>query len=91
MKLGFAAAAACVMACAGSSAAAQAPAGEHLDIPPYPAAAPWQKVTDKQNGEQLYVEWIPADQKVEAIRDIVTQQAFYRLKGSDPGPSWTGS
>jgi hypothetical protein len=70
---------------AGGAASAQPAEPEHLQIAPYPAAAPWKQVTDKQNAAQLYQEWIPAEQSVEAISDILTRQAFFQLKDQDPG------
>ena len=70
----------CVLALGGAAGAGEA---ERLDIAPYPAAAPWKKVTDKQSAEVLYLEWIPAEQSVGAISDILTQQAFLKLKDYD--------
>jgi hypothetical protein len=57
---------------------------EHLIMPPYPSATPWQKITDGSNGELTQREWIPADQTVASIKDILTEQEFPKLKGMDP-------
>jgi hypothetical protein len=54
-----------------------AQAAETLVVPPYPASAPWKKITDAHNAQQMMIEWIPADQNENAIGDILTEQAFY--------------
>lgn len=72
------------------AAAAGPVSAEELDVPPYPAALPWQKVTDKANDEQRLIEWIPADQSTTAISDILTVQTFKRLRGRDPAQFMTG-
>jgi hypothetical protein len=59
-------------------------AAETLMAAPYPANAPWKNITDKANGEQKLLEWIPADQNENAINDILTEQVFYKLKSADP-------
>jgi len=69
---------------AGLLTLASAARAETLVVPPYPDAAPWKQITDQHNAQQLLREWIPADQSVDAIKDILTEQAFYNLKGEDP-------
>jgi hypothetical protein len=65
-----------------ASAAAQA---ETLVVPPYPAAVPWKKITDKQSGGQVWIEWIPADQNENDVHDILTEQIFPAQKGTPAG------
>jgi hypothetical protein len=60
------------------------PSGEHLVVAPYPGGAPWQTVTDKRNDFQSMIEIIPADQSVTAIKDIIVEQTFFKLKNQDP-------
>lgn len=59
-------------------------AGERLIVAPYPAATPWKNITNKHNAVQLLMEWIPADQSENEIKDILTEQAFYNQKSADP-------
>jgi len=62
--------------------AADQPRGEEtLVVPPYPADAPWKKITDIHNTQQIWIEWIPADQSPSDVHDILTEQAFYTQKG----------
>jgi hypothetical protein len=62
-----------------------AQAAETLIVPPYPAAAPWKKITDKHDTPGLvWIEWIPADQTEADIHDILTEQIFAVQKGRDP-------
>jgi hypothetical protein len=64
---------------------AASPSAERILVPPYPAATPWKVITDRQDDHQVWIEWIPADQTVETIKDILTEQIFFTLKGKDPG------
>ncbi|HEX4294993.1 MAG TPA: hypothetical protein VHZ29_12735 [Rhizomicrobium sp.] len=73
---------AAIVAAASFSSAASA--GERLVVAPYPAATPWKNITDKHNAQQLLMEWIPADQSENDIKDILTEQAFYNQKNADP-------
>jgi hypothetical protein len=57
---------------------------ETLVAPPYPSNPPWKNITNKANADQKLMEWIPANQSENAINDILTEQAFYRLKNVDP-------
>ncbi len=79
-RIGFAAA--CVFAsltCVASATAQNAPT-ETLSVAPYPAAAPWKVITNKHDDRQLLIEWIPADQAEDGIKDILTEQAFHADK-----------
>lgn len=58
---------------------------ETLHVPPYPAVPPWKKLSDQRDARQLMIEWIPVDQDESHIRDILTEQAFYQLRGEPPG------
>ncbi|GAA0586377.1 hypothetical protein [Rhizomicrobium electricum] len=51
---------------------------ETLLVPPYPAATPWKNITDKSNALMLMREWIPADQTEDDIKDILTEQHFFK-------------
>lgn len=57
---------------------------ETLVVPPYPAKLAWKNITDKGNERAKIVEWIPADQSENNIRDILTEQVFYTIKNGDP-------
>jgi hypothetical protein len=63
---------------------ASAAQAETLVVPPYPAAAPWKKITDHVDARGTWIEWIPADQSEDAIKDILTEQIFPAQKGTDP-------
>lgn len=56
---------------------------ETLKLAPYPADRPWQEVTNTSNGDQWLREQIPADQKIEAYKDILTAQSFPQQKNID--------
>ncbi|MGC3965643.1 MAG: hypothetical protein QM803_20620 [Rhodocyclaceae bacterium] len=64
--------------------AAAADAAEKLVLEPYPGDTPWQEVTNQSNGNQWLREQIPADQKIEAYKDILTAQSFPQQKNVDP-------
>ncbi|HTQ15301.1 MAG TPA: hypothetical protein VMH86_15625 [Rhizomicrobium sp.] len=68
----------------------QAVAAETLSVPPYPAAAPWKKITDIHNDKQVWIEWIPADQSADDVQDILTEQIFYAQKGQSAADFLTG-
>jgi hypothetical protein len=70
----------CAAACLLLSSAAGA---ETLDVPPYPGA-PWKMITDKHDDKLVWIEWIPADQSEDNIKDILTEQAFAG-NTQDPG------
>lgn len=57
---------------------------ERLVLEPYPGDPPWQEVTNKASGDQWLREQIPADQKIDAYRDILTAQSFPQQKNTDP-------
>jgi hypothetical protein len=57
---------------------------EQLLVPPYPATAPWKIITNAHDDKRVWIEWIPADQSDADIKDILTEQIFYTLKGRDP-------
>ena len=61
------------------------PSAEQLLVPPYPAVTPWKIITNRRDDKQVWIEWIPADQSEDDIRDILTEQIFFPLKGKDPG------
>jgi hypothetical protein len=56
---------------------------EQLLVPPYSATTAWTKITDQHNDKMVWFEWIPPDQTTADIRDILTEQIFYALKGHD--------
>lgn len=58
---------------------------ETLLVPPFPAATPWKNITDKSNALMLIREWIPADQTEADIKDILTEQHFFKGKPITPG------
>ena len=58
-------------------------ASETLAVAPYSSNPPWKNITSKTNDEQKLLEWIPADQNENAIKDILTEQVFYKLKNAD--------
>src|ERR1700733_4997049 len=58
---------------------------EALLVLPYSAAAPWKKITDHRDDKEVWIEWIPADQTEDDIKDILTEQEFFVLKGKDAG------
>jgi hypothetical protein len=70
-----------------SAAESAAPSNtpEQILVPPYPAAPPWKIITDRQDDKQVWIEWIPADQTTDTIRDILTEQIFFTLRGKAPG------
>jgi hypothetical protein len=72
-KIVFAAAVAITAVCANAETA-----DETLLVPPYPAATPWKAITDKSNALMLMREWIPADQTEDDIKDILTEQHFFK-------------
>jgi hypothetical protein len=63
---------------------ANAKGTEVLSVPSYPSEPHWKEITNKKNASMELVEWIPADQTEDAIRDILTKQIFYNLKGEAP-------
>ena len=65
-----------------SSVAAQS--AERLVVTPYPAATPWEKVTDQRQGLRALQEWIPADQTLENYRDILAVNAYPLPPGQTP-------
>jgi len=69
---------------ASISATPQSPQSEVLSVPPYPSEPRWKEITNKKNSSMELVEWIPADQTENAIRDILTKQVFYKLKDDNP-------
>lgn len=77
--------AACIISLCASAAAETMPtAKETLVVPPYPGGS-WKKITDVNTAEQVYFEWIPEDQSVDDIKDILVEQVFPKLKGVPPG------
>jgi hypothetical protein len=68
-----------------ADAAPAPPAPEHLVMPPYPGA-PWKRITDKTDPVRhaWNHESIPADQTVEGFTDIISDQGYPWLAGSDP-------
>lgn len=64
----------------GSTAAA----AERLVLEPYPASAPWKEVTNISRGAKFLRELIPADQKIESYKDILTAQSFPEIRGVAP-------
>jgi hypothetical protein len=81
---------ACILiACAVSHAQPQAASGtpkaaETLLVPSYPGNPPWKQVTSVSNDQGQLVEWIPSDQNIDDVRDILTRQVFFKLKGRSP-------
>lgn len=73
--------AALVALCSSAWAETQA---EMLIVPPYPAATPWKNITDKSDSHMLMREWIPANQSVDDIADILTEQDFYDANRQTP-------
>lgn len=57
---------------------AMATADETLLVPPYSTTAPWKNITDMTNAQMLMREWIPADQNIDDIHDIITEQHLFR-------------
>ncbi|MBX3481714.1 MAG: hypothetical protein KF842_15085 [Caulobacter sp.] len=55
---------------------ALASAAERLVVMPYPAEAPWPLATDQRQGVKMLREYVPADQTVDAYRDMLVVQAF---------------
>jgi hypothetical protein len=86
-RLRLAALAAALLLVALSAAAADnvtaPPGSEQLLVAPYPDTAPWKKITDHRDDKMLWYEWIPSDQSTDNIRDILTEQEFFPLKGRD--------
>ncbi len=59
-------------------------AAEELVLEPYPARPAWKEVTTKRQGVRFLRELIPADQKIETYRDILTAQGFPLEPGATP-------
>ncbi len=57
---------------------------EVLVVAPYPGGAPWKEITHQANANGEIVEWIPSDQGIADIKDILTRQVFLGLKKQDP-------
>jgi hypothetical protein len=53
---------------------------ETLLVPSYPATPPWKIITNKSNALMLMREWIPADQTEDDIKDILTEQHFFKSR-----------
>jgi hypothetical protein len=68
---------AAAFAALGAIASAETPE-ETLLVPPYPAATPWKSVTDRTNPMWRMRQWIPADQSEDDVRDVLTEQQFFR-------------
>jgi hypothetical protein len=67
-----------------SMGCATAAAAEELVLRPYPGPPAWKLVTNKVAGLQFLRELIPADQRIEAYRDILSAQSFPQNRGVDP-------
>ncbi len=67
-----------------------AQAAETLSVSPYPATALWKKITDRHDGQLTWIEWIPADQAVDDIHDILTEQILPTQKGTRAADFMTG-
>ena len=63
---------------------------EVFRVPPYPSQTPWKEITHKKSDRMELVEWIPADQNEDSIRDILTEQSFYASKGQSPSAFVSG-
>lgn len=61
-----------------------AEAAETLIVPPYPGAAPWKKINDQHNDRMTWIEWIPADQTENDVKDVITQQSVHGVKRPSP-------
>lgn len=72
--------AAALLACAASAAGETPTVTETVVLPPYAGVNDWKKVTNVSNADKIYYEWIPADQPVQGFKDILTEQAFFKLK-----------
>ena len=75
--------------CSGALTQSQAHAAtpkptEVLIVPAYPGGTPWKEITHQGNADGEIVEWIPSDQGVADIKDILTRQVFYKLKKQNP-------
>jgi len=55
---------------------------EFLSVAPYPADTPWKKISEQRDARVLWIEWIPADQDVSNISDILTEQIFFDVQQS---------
>jgi len=76
-----------IIACCASlalAAGAAAATDEHLLVKPYPAAAPWKRITDKSGPQGWLHEQIPGNHKADDYSDILTDQAFAGSRGADP-------
>lgn len=67
-----------------SSFTAAAATEERLVSLPYPGNAPWQEVTNETQGKGWLRVQIPAGQKIETHRDILTLQAFPDHRETSP-------
>ena len=63
-------------------AVAAAPAPERLVMKPYPGQ--WKRITDQTDGGSWFHEQIPVGQGENTFTDILSDQAFAKLKGYDP-------
>ena len=69
---------------------ANAKSAEVFRVPPYPSEPHWKEITNKKDDRTELVEWIPADQTENTIKDILTKQIFYNLKDADPSAFVSG-
>jgi hypothetical protein len=83
MRLAFLALVACLASFAASAVVAE-PAAERLVMKPYPGKLAWKRITDQSGDGSWFHEQIPADQDVNSFTDILSDQAFAKLKGYDP-------
>jgi hypothetical protein len=65
-------------------ATAAAAADEHLVVGPYPAAAPWKRITDKSGPQGWIHEQIPGGRRDDDYSDMLTDQGFVANRGADP-------
>ncbi|HWA63365.1 MAG TPA: hypothetical protein VG939_18455 [Caulobacteraceae bacterium] len=73
-----------ILAALAAVVPAAALAQERLVLAPYPGPPAWKEVTHKVAGLKFLREFIPADQRIEAYRDILTAQSFPEQRGADP-------
>ena len=70
--------------CAAGAIAETPVRPETVYLPPYPGISGWKKVTNVDNANQVYFEWIPDDQSLPDYKDILVEQAFPNAKQEPP-------
>ena len=78
----------CAAACSHPPAAPPEPRHdltEELHLLPYPGDPPWKEISRGwKPGPMLMIEWIPSDQAVPDVRDVLTVQVVHSLRGMEP-------